>query len=112
MAGFAALSDEAENPVVIVSKSTYAAIKNERTTGGEKIEDPFDGMEVLFNNSVTGMLVGDLDGVVANFPEGEDFKFIVDETSLAERDLVKIVGKILVSIHLVRPNGFAVVTPE
>jgi HK97 family phage major capsid protein len=70
MAGFAALSDEAENPVVIVSKSTYAAIKNERTTGGEKIEDPFDGMEVLFNNSVTGMLVGDLDGVVANFPEG------------------------------------------
>lgn len=110
MAGFAALSDEAENPVVIVSKATYAAIKNERTTGGEKIEDPFEGMEVLFNNSVTGMLVGDLDSVVANFPEGEDFKFIVDETSLAEQDLVKIVGKILASIHLVRPNGFAVVT--
>lgn len=110
MAGFAALSDEADNPVVIVSKATYAAIKNERTTGGEKIEDPFEGMEVLFNNSVTGMLVGDLDGVVANFPEGEDFKFIVDETSLAEQDLVKIVGKILASIHLVRPNGFAVVT--
>jgi len=112
MAGFAALSDEAANPVVIISKTTYAAIKNETTTGGEKIEGPFDGMEVLFNNSVTGMLVGDLDGVVANFPEGEDFKFIVDENSLAEQDLVKIVGKILASIHLVRPNGFAVVTAE
>ena len=112
MAGFAALSDEATNPVVIISKANYAAIMNERTTGGEKIVDPFNGMEVLFNNTVTGMLVGDLDGVVANFPEGEDFRFIVDETSLAEQDLVKIVGKILAAIHLVRPNGFAVVTAE
>lgn len=110
MAGFAALSDEATNPVVIVSKATYAAIMNERSTTGGKIEDPFNGMTVLFNRNVTGMLVGDLDGVVANFPEGEDFKFIVDEKSLAESDMVKIVGKVLADIHLVRPNGFAVVT--
>lgn len=110
MAGFAALSDEAVNPVVILSKTTYASIMNQRATTGAKIEDPFNGMEVLFNRSVTGMLVGDLDGVVANFPDGEDFKFIVDETSLAEHDMVKIVGKILGDIHLVRPNGFAVVT--
>ena len=110
MAGFAALSDEASNPVVIISKANYAAIMNARATTGAKIEDPFSGFEVLFNNTVTGMLVGDLDGVVANFPEGEDFKFIVDENSLAEQDLVKIVGKVLCDIHLVRPNGFAVVT--
>ena len=110
MAAFAQLSDEAANPVVIISKTNYAAIMNARATTGAKIEDPFNGFEVLFNNTVTGMLVGDLDGVVANFPEGEDFKFIVDENSLAEQDLVKIVGKILASIHLVRPNGFAVVT--
>lgn len=110
MAGFAALSDEAINPVVILSKQTYAAIMNARATTGAKIEDPFNGMEVLFNSTVTGMLVGDLDGVVANFPEGEEFRFIVDENSLAEQDLVKIVGKILADIHLVRPNGFAVVT--
>lgn len=110
MAGFAALSDEAVNPVVIISKATYAAIMNERATTGGKIEDPFNGMEVLFNRNVTGMLVGDLDGVVANFPDGEDFKFIIDDKSLAEHDMVKIVGKILGDIHLVRPNGFAVVT--
>ena len=110
MAGFAALSDEAVNPVVIISKTTYAAIMNERDTTGGKIEDPFNGMEVLFNRNVAGMLVGDLDGVVANFPEGEDFKFVIDDKSLAEHDMVKIVGKILGDIHLVRPNGFAVVT--
>lgn len=110
MAGFAALSDEATNPVVILSKTNYAAIMNERTTAGAKIDDPFNGMEVLFNSTVTGMLVGDLDGVVANFPEGEDFKFIIDDKSLAEKDMVKIVGKILADIHLVRPHGFAKVT--
>ena len=112
MAGFAALSDEATNPVVIISKANYAAIMNARATTGAKIEDPFNGMEVLFNNTVTGMLVGDLDGVVANFPEGEDFRFIIDDKSLAEQDLVKIVGKVLVAMDLVRPNGFAVVTEE
>lgn len=110
MAGFAALSDEAVNPVIIISKATYATIMNERATTGGKIEDPFNGMEVLFNRNVAGMLVGDLDGVVANFPDGEDFKFIIDDKSLAEHDMVKIVGKILGDIHLVRPNGFAVVT--
>lgn len=110
MAGFARLSDEAVNPVVIISKVNYAAIMNARATTGAKIEDPFNGFEVLFNRNVTGMLVGDLDGVVANFPDGEDFKFIVDETSLAEKDMVKIVGKILGDVHLVRPNGFAVVS--
>ena len=110
MAGFAALSDEATNPVIILSKTNYAAIMNERTTAGAKIDDPFNGMEVLFNSTVTGMLVGDLDGVVANFPEGEDFKFIIDDKSLAEKDMVKIVGKILADIHLVRPHGFAKVT--
>jgi len=110
MAGFAALSDEATNPVVIISKANYAAIMNARTTAGAKIEDPFNGMEVLFNNTVTGMLVGDLEGVVVNLPEGAEIKYIIDDKSLAEADLVKIVGKLMADAHLVRPNGFAVVT--
>jgi hypothetical protein len=112
MAGFAALSDEAQNPVVIISKANYAAIMNERTTAGAKIDDPFNGMEVLFNNTVTGMLVGDLNGVEINFPDGYDFKYIIDDKTYAEHDLVKIVGKVMASMHLVQPNGFAVVTAE
>lgn len=110
LAGLAVLSDEATNPVAIMSKATYATIKGERTTTGARVEDPFEGLEVLFNNTVTGVLVGDLDGVIANFPEGEEFKFIVDEKSLAEKDMIKIVGKVMTAIHLVRPNGFAKVT--
>ena len=110
MAGFARLSDEAQNPVVIISKANYAAIMNARATTGAKIEDPFNGMEVLFNNTVAGLLVGDLNGVEINFPDGYDFKYIIDENTYAEHDLVKIVGKVLASMHLVQPNGFAVVT--
>ncbi len=108
--GLAALSDEATNPVAIMSRSTYAAIKSIRTTAGARIEDPFEGLEVIFNATATGVYVGDLAGVVANFPEGEDFRYIVDENSDAEHDLVKIVGKVLCDVHLVRPNGFAHVT--
>lgn len=110
--GLGALSDEATNPVVIMSKATYVAIKSIRTTAGSRIEDPFEGLEVLFNSNATGVLVGDLDGVVANFPEGMEFKYIIDEKQYAEQDLVKIVAKILVAMHLVRPNGFALVKPQ
>ncbi len=109
LAGLAKLSDEALNPVAIMSKATYASIKAIRTTAGARIEDAFEGLEVLFNNTVSGILVGDLDGVIVNFPDGMDFKYIVDDKSLAEYDLVKIVGKIMAAMHLVRPNGFAVV---
>lgn len=111
MAAFAQLSDEATNPVVIMSKARYAAIMNERTQVGTKVDDPFNGLEVLFNNTLTnGILVVDLDGVVANFPEGLDFKYIFDDKSLAEADLIKIVGKVMMDAHLVRPNGAAYVT--
>lgn len=112
LAGIAALSDEAQNPVAIMSKATYASIKSLRATTGMRLDDVFNGLEVLFNNTVTGILVGDLDGVIVNFPDGADFKFIIDDKSLAEADLVKIVGKIMASMHLVRPNGFANVTPS
>lgn len=110
--GLGAISDEATNPVAIMSKATYVAIKSIRTTAGSRLEDPFEGLEVLFNSNATGVLVGDLDGVVANFPEGMEFKYIIDEKQYAEQDLVKIVAKILVAMHLVRPNGFALVKPQ
>lgn len=108
LAGIGGLSDEAVNPVVIISKPNYVAIKEAAREANFDF-DPFEGLEVLFNATATGVLVGDLDGVIANFPEGEEFRYIVDDKTLAERDLIKIVGKILVAIHLVRPNGFALV---
>lgn len=109
LAGLAQLSDQATNPVAIMSKSTYASIKGLRSTTGQRLNDVFEGLDILFNNSVTGVLVGDLNGVEVNLPDGYDIKYIVDEKTYAEADLIKIVGKIMASNHLVQPNGFAVV---
>ena len=110
LAGLAVLSDEATNPVAIMSKATYAAIKGIRTTAGARIEDPFEGLEVLFNANATGVIVVDLAGVVGNFPNGMEFQYKIDDNSLAEKDLVKIVARIFADFHLVRPNGAAVIT--
>lgn len=110
LAGLAVLSDEASNPVVIMSKANYAAIKGIRTTTGARIDDPFEGLEVLFNANASGVIVVDLSGVVGNFPNGMEFQYKIDDLSLAEKDLVKIVARVMADFHLVQPNGAAVVT--
>ena len=98
------LSDEATNPVVIMNKQSYAYYKGLAMASNYAV-DPFDGMEVLFNNTlapVTGTtittgnyaIVGDLRGYQVNFPNGSDVSFKYDDLSLAEKDLVKIVGRL------------------
>jgi hypothetical protein len=57
------------------------------------------------------MVIGDLAGILANLPEGDAVKFIFDELSLAEEDLVKIVGRMMASIEVVEPGAFVKVQP-
>lgn len=109
------LSDEAENPVVIINKQTYADFKSAQATANYAY-DPFEGLEVVFNNSLkarsaassgdTWMIVGDLDGVQMNFPAGEEIDFKFDDLSLAEKDLVKIVGRMYAGIGVTAPFAF------
>lgn len=116
---YAALGDEARDPVVIMNKQTYVAFKEVAAAASYPI-DPFEGMRVLYNNTLpvysaaaadaVYAIVGDLRGVQANFPAGEDIKFVFDPFSLAEEDLVKIVGRQFVAIEVVQPGGFALVT--
>lgn len=120
----AMLSDEARNPVVVMNKQTYGAFKSLTTQDGYLIADPFDGMDVIFNNSLPAYsaaeegavyaIVGDFGtGAKANFPNGDEIKFIFDEYSLAEQDLVKIVGRMFVALGVVAPFRFTkIVKPE
>lgn len=105
------LSDRATNPVVIMNKATYAAFKALQY-GSNYAVDVFEGMDVIFNNSIdaysaasagdTYAIVGDLSiGVQANFPNGEEIKITEDRLSLAEADLVKFVGREYVALGLV-----------
>ena len=99
---FANLSDEAREPVVIMNKLTYANFKTAQV-GGNYAVDPFEGLPVLFNNSLPAydaasanavyMIVGDLSGVQVNYPEGDGVVIKYDDLSLAESDLVKVVGR-------------------
>ena len=99
---FANLSDEARNPVIIMNKLTYASFKAAQAAGNFNV-DPFMGLPVLFNNTLPAYssasasavyaIVGDLSGAQINYPEGEGVVIKYDELSLAEKDLVKIVGR-------------------
>ena len=105
----AELGDEAQDNVFIASGSTIAAVKKAALTANYAL-DPFQGLEVIQKDGVTGAIVGDLSGVQANLPEGDAVRFIFDEYSLAEADLVKIVGKLLAAIAVVGPKMFAYIT--
>lgn len=112
----AQLSDQAANPIIMMNKATFASFKAVQAAGNYGY-DPFEGLPVEFNNTiaaysaattgVTYAIVGDLEeGMIANFPNGEDIKIKVDDLSQAESDLVKIVGRQFVGLEVVGPKSF------
>lgn len=113
----ASISDQATDPVIIMNKATFASFKAVQASGSYGY-DPFEGLPVLFNNTVkafavattgdTYAIVGDLgEGMIANFPNGEEIKIKLDDLSLAESDMVKIVGRQYVGVEVVGPASFA-----
>lgn len=112
----AQLSDEAANPVIIMNKLTYPVFKAVQYANGYGA-DPFEGLPVIFNNSLaahgaatTGVcyaIVGDLgEGALANFPNGEEIQFKMDDVSLADADLVKITGREYVGLGIIGLQSF------
>lgn len=118
----ALLSDEATNPVIIMNKTSYAYYKGLALSGSYAV-DPFDGLTVLFNNTLDSatdtpasgvtnhiMIVGDLKGERVNFTNGTQPTMKFDDLSLAEEDLVKVVGRLPMGHGVVASGRFAVVT--
>ena len=70
------------------------------------------GLTVIQKEGVTGAIVGDLAGVQVNLPEGGDIKFKFDDLSLAEEDMVKIIGRLYAAIAVTGPGMFAVIDGE
>lgn len=116
----AQLSDQASNPVIVMNKATFASFKAVQAAGNYGY-DPFEGLPVKFNSTiaaysaattgVTYAIVGDFgEGAIANFPNGEDITIKYDDLSLAESDLVKIVGREFVALGVVGPKSFVKIT--
>ena len=110
------LSDQAANPVIVMNKATWSSFKAVQAAGSYAY-DPFEGLPVVFNNTieaysaattgVTYAIVGDFgEGAISNFPNGDEINIKVDDLSLAEADLVKIVGREFVALGVVAPDSF------
>lgn len=110
------LTDEAADPVIIMNKKTWSAFKRVQYANGYNV-DPFEGLPVLFNNSIksfavatTGeafLIVGDLGvGAQMNFPAGDEVKIKYDDMDDAEADLVKIVSRLPVGSAVIKEFAF------
>ena len=118
----AKLSDEAASPVVVMNKATYAAFKTAQANAQYGV-DPFDGLPVYFNSSLTALsettsttpwlIVGDFGiGAQVNFPNGTEMKIKFDDLSEAESDLVKVVGRMYMGFGVVAPRAFCKVVNQ
>lgn len=111
----AKLSDEATNPVIVMNKQSYAYYKGLAMASNYAV-DPFDGLTVVFNNTLdvadgktagTYMIVGDFgEGMTLNYPAGTNISFKFDDVSEAEKDLIKIVGRCPVAVEITAQNAF------
>ena len=122
-AAIAALSDDAANPTIVMNKLTWAEFKRVQYANGFNV-DPFEGLRVVFNNSLPAYsaananacyaIVGDFGyGAIANFPNGEDIEIKLDTLSKKKEDLVEILGREYVALGVVACKAFTqVCKPE
>lgn len=110
------LSAEAANPVIMMNRQTWGAFKKAQADGNY-LYDPFEGLNVLYNNSITAFnaattgvtyaIVGDLgQGALANFPNGDGIDFKFDDMTRKKEDIIEIMGRQYVALGLVGPNCF------
>lgn len=109
------LSDQARNVVVIMNRLSEVAFLEAAAAGNFAI-DPFAGLTKVYTSALPAYatasanavyaIVGDLDGAQVNYPEGDGIVIKYDDLSLAEADLVKIVGRQYAAHGVTAPGKF------
>lgn len=113
------LSDETSEYTIVMNKLTYANFKALQY-GNNYSVDPFEGIKVVFNNSLPAydaasasavyMLVGDFrHGAMGNFPDGEDIELKYDDKTLMTSDLVRILGRKYGAVEAVADKSFTLI---
>lgn len=107
----ALLAGAAQNLYLVMNRATYPAFRALELAGNYAF-DVFEGLRdrIIFTDKLdsfaeaegTFALLGDFKAVQANFPNGEGIEMIIDPYTDAEADLVKIVGKQMVGIGVVK----------
>lgn len=122
------ISAEAKNVVYVMNRKTfYGKVINLTASTGQPIFTPVSdngelkpnvfGHPVVFSDDLkeqdgtttheTDIIVGDLSGVTVNHPGERTVNFVTDPYSLAESDLVKIVGKLMANAKVTKDKHFA-----
>ena len=96
-----------------VNTVSEAAFLDAQAAGNFNI-DPWAGLPRLYTSALPAYssasadavyaIVGDLNGLQANFPEGDGIVLKFDDLSLAEADLVKVVGRIYAAHDVTGPG--------
>lgn len=105
----ALLSSAARDLVIICTPAQYATYRGLQMAASYGV-DPFDGLEVLFNDAATVPIIGDLSGVMENLPKGENIEFKYDDTTRMKQDLVDVLGRLPSAIAVVGNKYFAKVS--
>lgn len=114
----ATLSAQAKNLHIVMNRQTKAEFVSLQLSASYAV-DVFDGLKdrIVFSDKLPAfsaasvddvyMIIGDFGyGAQANFPNGDNVTIKIDDLSLAEKDLVKIVGKEYVGLGVVAPYAF------
>lgn len=115
----AKLSDQADNVVVIMNRQTEVNFLAAQAAGNFNY-DPFAGLPRLYTSALPAYnvastnavyaIVGDLSAVQFNYPEGDGIVLKYDENSLAEKDMIKIVGRQYAAHKITRPGRLCSLT--
>lgn len=110
------------NLTIVMNRATWAAFKAVQYAANFAI-DIFEGQNVVFSEALPSYdkavtdddgdvyaIVGDFyEGAQANFPAGNEIEIKVDNLSLAEKDLVKFVGREFVGLGAVADKRFCLI---
>ena len=115
------LTADNANPVCVMNRATYAAFRAAALNANYSV-DVFEGCPVVFTSALpsitdasagdTYVIVGDMSAVQANFPNGDDVKFVYDPYTEANKDLVRITGRLYVAIGVTTPGMLCKIAKE
>lgn len=107
------LTNDNAQPVIIMNRRTHAAFRAAQLNANYAV-DPYENLPVLYSSKVpavgdatTGqkwLIVGDLSAVQANFPAGDQVDFIIDPYTGKKRNMVEVLGELLVAVGITEPG--------
>ncbi len=109
------LSDEAQNVVVIMNRLTEVEFLSANAAGNFNV-DPFAGLPRIYTSALGAYsalsengvyaIVGDLDGLQFNYPEGDGVSLIYDNTTRKKEDIVEVLGRQYAAHGVTAPGRF------